>query len=70
MTRRQIRVHAARLLRHLQIRVPDAHVYAGIGLVAFGAGEFHAALAPIVAGLGLLWIVRFGGEPLTRSGRR
>lgn len=67
---RKIRVRIARLTAQARALLPDAHVYAGIGLVAFGAGELHAALAPIVAGLGLLWIVSFGGEPTKRSGRR
>jgi hypothetical protein len=40
----------------------DIHVYAGLGLLAFGAGEVHPAMAPMIAGLGLIWIVRFGGD--------
>lgn len=62
---RTARAVARRLVRQLVKFLPDAHVYAGIGLVAYGAGQIGvgpigAALAPIVAGVGLVLIVRLG----------
>ena len=50
--------------------LPDAHVYAGIGAIAWGTSILPVSIGPgagfIVLGLGLIWIVRFGAEPIAR----
>lgn len=40
--------------------LPDAHVYSGIIGIAYGAGQLHPAFGPIVMGIGLIAIVRYG----------
>jgi hypothetical protein len=45
----------------------DAAVLAGIVLVAVGASGYHPALGPIVAGAGLILVVRYGSRPPERD---
>ena len=42
--------------------VDEVLAIAGLGLLAFGFGQLHPALGPIVLGIGLLMTVRFGGD--------
>jgi hypothetical protein len=50
--------------------LPDAHVYAGIGAMAYGASQLPEWIGPLagftVLGLGLIWIVRSGAEQTPR----
>lgn len=40
----------------------DAIALAGLGLLAYGLGQYSSPLLPIVLGLGLLASVRFGSR--------
>lgn len=57
-----------RLARRIGALLPDLHVYAGLAAVVYGAAQIPfgigAIAAPVVLGLGLIWIVRVGAEPV------
>lgn len=52
-----------RLVRVRSLVRANAHdviVLAGLGLLAYGLGQFHGALAPITVGLGFIAAVALG----------
>lgn len=53
--------------RRIGALLPDLHVYAGVALLAYAGAQAPSPIgliiAPAILGLGLIWIVRFGGEP-------
>lgn len=64
---RRLSAIARKLGRRVAMVLPDLHVYAGVALAAFAGGQAPAPIGaiagPAILGLGLIWIVRFGGEP-------
>lgn len=68
---RRLSIILRKASRHLARMLPDAHVYVGVGAIAYGASlilpaPFGPGAGFIVLGLGLIWIVRFGAETAAR----
>lgn len=67
LTARRLSIALRKIWRPIAKRLPDAHVYAGIGAMAYGASQLPEWIGPAagftILGLGLIWIVRFGAEP-------
>ena len=61
---RRLSLIVRKATRRIGALLPDLHVYAGIALLAYAGGLTPVPfIAPAILGLGLIWIVRFGGEP-------
>ena len=63
---RRLSIILRKSVRFIARLLPDGHVYMGVATMAYGASLILPAAGFIVLGLGLIWIVRFGAEPIPR----
>ena len=67
---RRLSIALRKTWRPIAKRLPDAHVYAGIGAMAYGASQLPEWIGSvaglIVLGLGLVWIGLLPPESATR----